>query len=612
MAPPPTTDRPIASAGPHWAPGAAVVAALGAWLAIYLPLLPGPGGRMGHDWAQHLPNLMAGLYFKLASGPLAVPWFTPSQCGGLPFYADPNVGYFSLPQQLVGMMPPVAAAQLTLCTFAAAGALGAWLLLRRGFGLGPWPAALGSALFLFHGFFPHRMLIGHLTFHAFPLVALAAWAALDPARSPTHRLLLTAVIAACGGYMAHSGMSHGLLPAAVSVGICVALRGLTRPEEAIPWGRILVGGMWGAALGVGKLAAGLAWLSHFPRDDYRLPGFDGLFQAGAEVIRALFVDGGAERARLSIVNNQWAVDRHELEYGISWVALVPIFLYLILRLRRGQGEPILTGPRWRTRGLLLALLGLGLLPVILNTHTPGLEALYKHIPILRSSSSLLRFIAALGLPAAVLSALALAGAVRAPWRLALTTGGLLVALALSQAAVDRGYYADQSYTADGPQRAWQSAMERGEPPPITWIGGRLGEDGQVMMTLDRNEALFEGASQLACYQAIFGYRLEHFPVGDLHFGPVAEVIGGHLNLKDPSCYLFPEANGCQPGDPLSAAREADAAAFTTYHPLPFHKPGAQRAADGLSLAALILLGLALPGAWWLDRRGGSKRGAEVG
>src|SRR5213080_1554820 len=80
---------------------------------IFLPLIPASGKGLGGDYKLHLPNLLAGYFHGLTNGPLSVPWFSPAKCGGVPFLADLNVGYYSLPQGLSFIVDPLAAVRLT-------------------------------------------------------------------------------------------------------------------------------------------------------------------------------------------------------------------------------------------------------------------------------------------------------------------------------------------------------------------------------------------------------------------------------------------------------------------------------------------------------------------
>ncbi len=149
-----------------------LVVLLFAYKLIFIDLLFMPDGTMGHDYAYFLPVLLSGYFWYQTNGLAHIPWFTPSQCGGLPFLGDLQVPFYSAPQVLTFLQPPSDAVATTFLLFAAIGYLGAYGLLRFAFCTGPWMSAAGAAIFMFNGFYAYRVLIGHLTFHAFMLTPL--------------------------------------------------------------------------------------------------------------------------------------------------------------------------------------------------------------------------------------------------------------------------------------------------------------------------------------------------------------------------------------------------------------------------------------------------------
>ena len=148
---------------------------------IFSRYLPTEFGTLGHDYSYFMPRLLLGYYWFQQNGLWAVPWFTPGLCGGLPFYANPQSLYYSLPQFATFFTDPLTAVRTTFLLFGALGYAGSYLLLRRVLGLGVPAALFGAVVFAFNGFFAHRLLIGHLTFHSFMLVPWAAfWLLREP------------------------------------------------------------------------------------------------------------------------------------------------------------------------------------------------------------------------------------------------------------------------------------------------------------------------------------------------------------------------------------------------------------------------------------------------
>ena len=100
-------------------------------------MLPTAHNTVGHDYGVHFPNLLAGYYWYLQNGLWTTPWFSPALCGGFPFFADPNVLYYSATQLFVVAVSPIRAVQLTFVLFALIAMAGTFVLMRRSFQASP-------------------------------------------------------------------------------------------------------------------------------------------------------------------------------------------------------------------------------------------------------------------------------------------------------------------------------------------------------------------------------------------------------------------------------------------------------------------------------------------
>ncbi|MDQ8726208.1 hypothetical protein [Bradyrhizobium sp. LHD-71] len=129
-------DRPSVGIGERRAFTNALALALSIilWLtyfAIYLPFLPTPQNTIGHDYGIHLPDFLTGHCRYLQNGPWRTPWFSPSQCGGFPFLADPDVICYSATPLFVIATSPIHAVLLTFLVFSFIGAAGTFYTVRR-------------------------------------------------------------------------------------------------------------------------------------------------------------------------------------------------------------------------------------------------------------------------------------------------------------------------------------------------------------------------------------------------------------------------------------------------------------------------------------------------
>ena len=243
-----------------------------AHLSVDLSAVPSNGGR------NDRPRLCVA-FSESADRILLVPaqWslgdsvvFALSQCGGFAYFADPNWVIFQVPQFLVFLVSPMQAIQLTFLLFSLIGLAGSYGLMRHAFLSSRAAAVLAAGIFLLNGFFAYRMLIGHLTFHAFtliPVMAVAVLSAETDRRPPLQELVGRACVAgACLAYMFQSGMVHGIPPALLAMVVILMIYGLCFGWRWRSWLLLAGAGALSLALCAGKLVAELALLSSFPRD----------------------------------------------------------------------------------------------------------------------------------------------------------------------------------------------------------------------------------------------------------------------------------------------------------------------------------------------------------
>jgi hypothetical protein len=342
------------------------------------------------------------------------------------------------------------------------------------------------------------------------------------------------------------------------------------------------------ALGAQRLAAALAFIDQFPRAEYVLPGFPNPLDALQMALVSLFWRPPAFVAQSRMLGSQWRPELHEWAFGVGPAALLLLLAgaWVLAREHAAKGgAPRRSADRVAVWVAVVALLAV---PIALNWHHPTWTGFLKELPVFRSSSSLVRWFAAYIPLVALLSGLALD-------RVA-TAGGLrrVIALLVVLTTVAWNAWIDlvgpdsMTYNAAPVDRAWRAARATGDVPAVTRIA--LSASGPREMPLNRNDSMIDGASQLSCYQPMFGYRLERMPVGVLRPGPaLAEAADGVLNVKNPACYVFPLENRCVPGDHFATAQRAEAERFLQYEPFEFVSGALQSVADAVTLGTLALL-----------------------
>lgn len=586
---------------------AASAATLAAYFLVFGRFFPNRHGWLGSDFDPQVSRLLAGYYWYLENGPLGVPWFTPAFCGGIPLFADPQSLYYSSTQLLTLWLDPVRAILVTLSLCALVAFAGSYALLRSGFRASRPAAFLGATLFLFNGFFAYRMIVGHLTYHAYMVVPLAAWLCLRPLPpgKPARRLRIAVDAAGAGLVFAYIFLSGGVHIAPICGAAVLALgllRGALPHAERGFWLRLGGAGVAALAFTAFKLVPALAYSSFFPRDHYRLPGAPDLATSAAVAFRSVFLWPAGPSDDPPFTNLQTALGVHGTEVGVTPVPLALLAIAAAVALvRRSRGGVRIRHGRGRERALhTAALVWLLLVPLLLNWYQPAWNALLKQLPFFRSSYNLMPWYA-LYLPSvAVAAALALdripAPRVRLGVCLAATAG--VVALNLLR---PNHWYHDQFYDPGPMVTAYREARSRGQAPPVQAIS-------RPWRTRGPHEHLGFGVSQLPCRDPMFGYRRERFPVRSLRAGPTTAVAGGVFNLKNPACFVFPEENGCRPGDHFRVDQRPAFEAFRSYRAFPFRVPLRQRVANLVSAVSLAGAATLLAvNAWW-SRRSHAGRG----
>jgi hypothetical protein len=591
--------------------GAGLALIIGYW-SVFSEFFPFARGGLGHDFTLGLPQLLSGYFWFRNNGLSEVLWFSPFICGGVPAFPHPIHFFYSLPQFLTFVVDPFTAVITNFLIFAALGFWGHYVLARRLLGASVAVALLGAVLFMFNGFYTYRYIIGHFLFHSFMLVpwcVLLLSAPVEGGRGDRFRNFsaICVGLALMMSYMVHSTLQN-LMPAVLlSLAATSLICGLALGSRFSigSWAaRFFYAGLLAAAISAAKLSALFHFLSHVPRTGYSLPQFTDLDDLLVVLFRSLFFSPAWEKARQSMVNAQFILNRHEFEFGLTIVPLVLLAVggaWSVWSLRSRKHPSPRLSPASRT---LIPLAGIGiilLLPIALNYYTPAWNRLLKTVPIIGSSTQCVRWFCVYIPIITVLTVITMEKVPilkRFPKAISLT--GIAGVLIFNQLA-DKSYYHQESYSPLPIMSMYYKVKDGQWEPAITDISVCTDSDGRPGIPVFRNDSLIYGQSQLLCYDSAFGYGLENMPFRQLTPGSVFKETDGFLNIKNPACYVFPEANDCRPGDHFTVAQKDQVRAFTHYQPYAFNMPLSQRIANRVSLVSLTAVGLF--GLWYLACQG---------
>jgi len=562
---------------------------------IFSYFFPNNQGRLGHDYSFFFPALLDGFFWYNSNGLFSVPWFTPSFCGGVPLFPHPANPYYFIPQFLTFIMNPLASIQLTLIIFGAFGFWGFYSLSRRILFFSIPLSLLVATLFLFNGFFSHRIIIGHLEFHSIMLIPWCAYLILNPVpnlkTSPWKALFNTIMAGVIISYVFHSGMGQLIFAVLLSI-ILLCLMSVAFSSDIIDLKSLLIRFFltvfFSIGLSISKLIATFSLLSHFPRSDYPLPGFSNISDLLMVLCQSLFLWPAHERVKKVIVNMQWLLERHEFEFGVTIIPLLIICLGLIYHIRNILRMNSWKLPNIRKAFLILICLFIGAIPIALNYYSPAWNHILKSIPILKSSGQFVRWFIVY-IPGVILLTAIIVE--RTPFLLKnqvlLSIVGILIIVIINVFS-DRTYYHEQIYDPSKILHTYQRVRNHEWSPKITHISICFDKSGNILF--HQNDSMTQGYSQLFCYDAIFGYRLENFLQKSLGPGHILEEKDGYLNIKNPACYIFPDENNCMPGDHFTIHQKKEAVAFASYKPFFFKIPQRQRIANLVNLLFLLFIG----------------------
>ena len=592
----------------------------------------------GHDFGYFLPKMLDIHLFYLQNG-LAWQEYTAGLCAGVFQFANPQSMALALPQGLSYVLGPLRGIQSTFVITSLLSGGGIYLCARY-WGLGRMAACMAAAAMAFNGFLLTRLAIGHLAFYGFgfaPAIAAALLYGIGAmaAKQAGRAAALCALAALLVAVLIYGGIGVMLLHTAAAVGLILLICGGFERGWHKAVGYCLACAALGLLAAAPKIEAVLAMNANLTRDFYALPGF-GFGHTLQTLFDSLFWAPNEATVNQRYINNQFYMGWHEIYYGFTPVMLLALVLGFLgmvgdgqkgaqkggQRGGRGQKQRLLSkfAAPWRNHPLSLGLLTVALLLCFaLNVYAPGWNDFIKSLPLLGQFSGMTRFFA-LFIP---VLALFLGWTVN-HWRRIPAPAVLLfiAAMAFVQYQTINGnlrggmYYdriglngqpvqtaaASEPLILDSLLDAWDEGHAGVQPLREVVYRSQQRSDGSTGILLDSfaDYRLINGQSNAGCYEPLFGYRLEQYRLGSLQPGPLTlEDAAGNLNLKNPACYVYPEANGCAPGDHFKTGQMQQMLALADYQDPQLAVSDSRATANLVGIGTLLaLLGyLLLWGAW---------------
>lgn len=524
---------------------------------------------IGYDYHYFMPRLLEGLLFFKAQG-FITPWYSSFLCGGFPYFPDPQSLFYSLPQFLSFIVDPWTAVQLTAVVFLTLGGLGMFLLTRNCFGFSVLASLISALFFASNSFFVARMVIGHLTFHAYMLIPLLAFFLLEKKISFLTSAISLTLIAS---YFVHSGAHYISLIAIPSLILIILCYFLVAPMS-ITIGSLIsrasTGIIGGILLSASKLVAAASLVSEHPRH-IKLDQLDS------------YSDG------ILLIANQLfgLVEFYPFKYGpweyrteISPLVLVGIFgafYHFLCQIFKQNGfKNIEPKQILRTILSLILLLTLSFFLFEFATGTGAWLSQANSIELVRNMRLNMRFSAAFLPPLVILSGFGFSKIQNLRIEIfVLATITLASVVSLEKLRSEAPQY--MNFPIAGLNAAY-SEMKESE-------AGSFQPTDIVKEKWTDYKSMLVKKSNARCYSTLFARP----PVKKLSEGAILRVNSDSYNMINPSCYLFPEENSCRAGD-LIAARDEENLRLLLSHQNPKWKVSRnQKIANVMTPLSLLLL-----------------------
>lgn len=547
-----------------------------------LPYYFNPEQKLGFDHASHFARMVSAEFLFRTNGFGFFPAFTPAMCAGSFQAVSPNDFTYSFLQLFSLVSNPLIAAFSIHWLFAVLGGVGTHYLVRTTpFLASHWSALAAATLFGFNSFFLARMIEGHLNFHTFMLLPFICLTILSAAKAKRFESagLWSIGAALTASLVILGGGAHLAIPIGLGVGLILLLASLMPkgPELSRLALMSALALVMTTLLCSTKLAAAYSLSMNFPRDLYDLSGVTDLTDALLLPITSLLGFPHIDQVGL--------IGPHEFEYSVSPLVLPGLGLALLATWAKYKRQLFLYGLAFTTVYLVVASV---------NYANPTWHGWLTTLPVISESASLYRWYASLILVLIVISTLGIDGFKRVRPVLCAAII-LLVPIWQMYRTVDWQSLPVVNYT---PLLAGLAASRVDGIKPITRLHVNFNEEGQpIGPTSDSDVGFPDGGSQVFCYEPLFGYHGEKLKIENLRMSDVRFTIGNEFNMKNPACYIYPDANNCSAGDNFTLAQASTLKDFTEYKDWDFAVPWYQSAANTITKLSWLIIILTLIALW---------------
>ncbi len=558
---------------------------------LFQNFFPNNEGYLGHDFEQFVPNLIFGkIWFE--NNFISIPWFTPSFCCGIPFYADPQSTFYSIYQLIFILFDPIISIKLVFFLLSFFSYFGMFLLIRK-FGFSKYSGLLCASLFLFNGFFVYRSIIGHVAYLSYIFVPLYCFILIKSYEKKTYKsiifyLLLSSIIFA---NFFHSGSGPILLIILSSIFFIVLLYAHFQNSIKIFF-NFFISLLLGISISLSKITSSLFLLSNFPRE-YPPTEFISFLAYIKNFFNSFFLEVDQKYFNESLIS-MISFGRHEMEYSLSIVPIISLFLIVLL-------DKKYLKINFKNFNFLIILAIIFLVPVYFNLNFLNQYNFNSQIPIIKSTWVQFRWMAIYIIPIIFLTGLLIENIkINQQYKNYISIVFILILLSQNFIKDNTSYLKSASYNIQD-SFDFNEKFEGGQiKPKINGPSVLLNKDGTIKKISTRNDAFYFSYSPLMCYQSLFGYNLEKLNKKNIKFyskrilsdGSILYYTDINKNKKEftffkPYCFLFPDENNCLPGDVFESDEFENMVNFLNYEKIDFKQNKIQIISNYISLFSFI-------------------------
>ena len=564
---------------------------------IFQSLLPNNSSFLGHDYSLVLPNFLFGkIWFD--KNFLSIPWFSPSFCCGVPYFADPQIGYYSFQQVLFIFFSPLVALKISYFIFSLTAFFGTFLLANRSFKLNIYISLIAASLFLFNGFFNYRAIIGHYSFLSYvfiPIYCFTLICSFEVSGGKLKNIFYILISSILFANFIHSGSSSLIIVIILSITLIILIYTYINNNLKIIY-NLFISLFFGLIISSSKINASFAFLSNFPRE-YPPLLFENFVSLLINTGKSLFFFPDINRFNSDTINqvtNQLQI--HEIEFGVSIIPII-IFVLFIFNIKSFLINNF-TIIKFTSCTIALIIL---IFTISVNLSNNEIGIFFRELPVIKSTWVHFRLTSIYIIPIILMSCILLDKIKLKFIFLKYLTFIFLLITVFQTQIYEKNFYNKQKYDPKNLVKFYED-KNRIKNINVKEIIIFLDQNNKPVITKQRNDTFVFNFSPLFCYNPIFGYGLEKLPKNKFSFnkrneissnlinyiGNPKEIKKNQTNFFNPSCFVFPNENGCKPGDFFKEDQMNELENFLNYKNFNFQISKSQSLFNLISLISFLM------------------------